>query len=71
MEKLRVDNSKCIGCGLCISLNENYFEFNDEGLVNPKEETVNPNDKTDLLDAVENCPANAITIEDEKEAQLK
>jgi len=68
MEKVIVDHGKCIGCGLCVSLNENYFEFNDEGLASAKEENVNPNDKTELLSIVESCPVSAITIEEEKEA---
>ena len=65
MEKLRVTDS-CIGCGLCVSQNEKYFEFNDEGLSKVKQENVDPEDKNELLTLVESCPGEAILIEEEK-----
>ncbi len=67
MEKLRV-NEGCIGCGLCVSSNDKYFEFNDEGLSSVKQENIEEEDKKDLLNIVESCPAGAIVIEEEKEA---
>ena len=68
MEKLKVNSDICIGCGLCVSQNEEYFEFNDEGLSKAKKEIVDENDKKDLLNIVESCPVSAIVIADEKEA---
>ena len=68
MEKLQVDGNTGIGCGLCVSQNEEYFEFNDEGLSVPKTEIVDENDKKELLNIIESCPVGAIVIEDEKEA---
>ena len=65
MEKLRVTDS-CIGCGLCVSQNEKYFEFNDDGLSKVKQEDVEPEDKAELLNLVESCPGEAILIEEEK-----
>jgi ferredoxin len=67
MEKLNV-NDTCIGCGLCVSQMEKYFEFNDEGLSSVKQEEVNEEDKKDLLNVIESCPVGAIVIEEEKEA---
>jgi ferredoxin len=67
MEKLNVNSDICIGCGLCVSQNEEYFEFNDEGLSTVKKDNVDANDKKDLLNIVESCPVGAITIEEEKE----
>ncbi len=67
MEKLKV-NEGCIGCGLCVNSNDKYFEFNDEGLSSVKQENVDEEDKKDLLNIVESCPAGAIVIEEEKEA---
>ncbi len=65
MEKLHVSDA-CIGCGLCVASNEKYFEFNDNGLSSVKQEAVDEEDKKDLLNIVESCPAQAITIEEEK-----
>ena len=67
MEKLRVNDS-CIGCGLCVSQRDDYFEFNDEGLSRAKCENVREEDKRELLNIVDSCPVGAIVIEDEKEA---
>ncbi len=65
MEKLKVSES-CIGCGLCVAQNEKYFEFNDEGFSKVKQEIIDEGDKEELLNIVENCPAEAIVIEEEK-----
>ncbi len=62
MEKLHLDSDKCIGCGLCVNLNEEYFDFNDEGISIVKNENVNEEDKPSLLDTIESCPTGAITI---------
>ena len=65
MEKLKVSDA-CIGCGLCVAQNEKYFEFNDDGFSKVKQEEIDEGDKADLLDIVEACPGEAITIEEEK-----
>ena len=65
MERLTVTDS-CIGCGLCVSQNEKYFEFNDEGLSKVKQEIIDEEDKAELLKLVEACPGEAILIEEEK-----
>lgn len=65
MEKLRVTDS-CIGCGLCVSQNDKYFEFNDEGMSKVKQEVIDEGDKAELLNLVESCPGEAILIEEEK-----
>lgn len=68
MEKLKVNSDICIGCGLCVSQDEEYFEFNDEGLSTVKKEIISDDDKKDLLNIIESCPVSAIVIEEEKEA---
>ena len=68
MEKLKVNSDICIGCGLCVNQNEEYFEFNDEGLSKTKKDVVEEKDKKELLNIVESCPVGAIIIEEEKEA---
>lgn len=63
MEKLIVEEDKCIGCGMCVNTYPNYFDFNDEGLSTVIKEEVNSEDKAELLNAVEMCPTEAINIE--------
>lgn len=59
MEKLTVNDS-CIGCGSCIAIDSEHFDFNDDG-----QSTVIKNDKLDtdeLKNAIASCPVNAIEI---------
>lgn len=63
MEKLIVDKDKCIGCGMCVNSFPDYFDFDDEGLSEVKKEEVEPKEKKEILDAVEMCPTEAISIE--------
>ena len=65
MKKLTV-NESCIGCGACIAIDSEHFDFNDEGF-----SSVISNDNLDtdeLKNAISSCPVNAIKIEsaDEK-----
>jgi ferredoxin len=69
MQKVVVKKESCIGCGLCVSSNPDYFEFNDEGLSVVIKEELNLEDKPRILDSVENCPTEAIVIEEEKIAE--
>ena len=65
MKKIIVDDEACIGCGACVSIDPEHFEFNDEGLSHA---TNNENlDSTDLASAISSCPTSAISIEDGEE----
>jgi len=59
MPVLKVDQKKCIGCGLCVSLCPDVFELKDDGKAHIK----NPSGcKTcDCKAAAEGCPVKAIT----------
>lgn len=65
MEKLIVKN-ECIGCGICIGENPDYFEFGDDGLSKVVKPEVAAEDKERILNSVEKCPVEAIVIEEEK-----
>jgi ferredoxin len=69
MQKVIVKKEACIGCGLCISSNPDYFEFDDEGLSRVIKEELDLEDKNRVLDSVQNCPTEAIIIEEEKIAE--
>ena len=61
MKKLIV-NENCIGCGACIAIDSEHFDFNDEGF-----STVISNENLDtdeVKNAISSCPVNAIKIED-------
>ena len=59
--KYNVDQELCIGCGMCESLSPDVFKINDEG----KAEVIGEGDGQQALDS---CPANAITAEGEQAA---
>lgn len=56
--KVEVDHNKCIGCGMCQYIDEKTFEFDDEGLIQAKN-----NEVTDAtVEASNSCPVGAIKI---------
>ncbi len=62
MKKINVNTDACIGCGACVSIDPEHFEFNDEGL---SYATNNENlESNDLASAISSCPTSAITIEE-------
>ena len=60
MDLLDVDKSKCIGCGACISIDDEHFDFDDDGLsmVISNDNLKSPS----LQDAIESCPTSAIKL---------
>ena len=63
MEKVKVDNTKCIGCGACVAIAPETFDFDDEGL----SKVINDAVTEDAKSASESCPVEAITIENTEE----
>lgn len=64
MPKIIVDQNKCIGCGLCVSLAEKIFKINDQG----KAEVIGKCGEDEECDkkvaeSVESCPVLAISNE--------
>lgn len=60
MKKIKVSEEACIGCGACVAIDSNHFEFNDEGLSHA---TNNDNlESEDLRNAIDSCPTSAISI---------
>lgn len=80
---IKVNKAMCIGCGACISIDPDHFEFDEDGSSKVKEETIQEltdevkeavascptiQELTDeLREAVASCPTNAIKIEEEEE----
>lgn len=62
MKKINVNKDACIGCGACVAIDPEHFEFNDEGLSHPIN---NENlESEELANAINSCPTVAITIVD-------
>ncbi len=60
MKKVQVNSVKCIGCGACVGIDPEHFDFNDAGLSEAiSQENL---DSADLEQAKEGCPTAAIEI---------
>ena len=64
MKKLFVNEEACIGCGACVAIDGEHFDFNDDGL---SEVINNENiDGENTKNAISSCPTNAISYIEEK-----
>ena len=61
--KAKVLDSLCIGCGACAALVPDEFEINDDGVACAINDSVNEDNKELVIDAKENCPTGAISVE--------
>ena len=60
--RVRVDHLLCVGNAMCETFASNVFRLND----NRQSEAVDPagDSEEKILEAAENCPVSAITVED-------
>lgn len=64
MKKINVSQDRCIGCGACVAIDPEHFEFNDEGKSNV---LTNENlESENLVNAIESCPTSAIEMTEEE-----
>ncbi len=66
--KAKVDRDLCIGVSNCVAIAPTVFKLDDKN----KAIVLDPSsvDEDTLLEAAENCPENAIIIEDDEGNQL-
>lgn len=62
----KVDNEKCLRCGMCTGYAPEVFEFNDEGDIEIKNELINEENKEQVEEAKKSCPVQAIEEKEEK-----
>ncbi|HNM84155.1 MAG TPA: ferredoxin [Mycobacterium sp.] len=60
--KVVVDESKCVGHGLCEAAVPRVFEINDDGFVTVHPEAVRDADPDLVRQAVRACPSGALTV---------
>ena len=62
--KVKVDQSKCIGCGNCVALTDSkVFDFNDDGLAECIVEEIAADVQEVTKEAIDECPTEAISEE--------
>ena len=59
-----VDRSKCSSIGLCEATAADIFEIGPDGALHILIDDIPENRRTDLEQACENCPTQALSIED-------
>ncbi len=60
MEKIYVNKDACIGCGACVAIDPEHFDFDDDGLSHA---ISNDNiESEDLKSAISSCPVGAISV---------
>jgi len=62
--KAVVDKDLCTGCQLCTEICPDVFEMGDDDLAEAKTDPVPPDAEDDCREAAEQCPSEAIVIED-------
>ena len=57
---VEVNKEKCLGCGMCVGINSDVFNFGDDGLAEANNDKINDDNKDDVENAVNSCPVGAI-----------
>ena len=60
MKTVQINKDKCLGCGMCVGINSDIFEFDDDGLAKAKNENITEENKDDITSAIDSCPVGAI-----------
>lgn len=62
--KVKIDKNKCGGCGLCVSIAPEVFEFDKDSRSKVKETADLEKNKELIKQAQESCPTQAIKVEE-------
>lgn len=61
MKKLQV-NEDCIGCGVCMGIAQDLFDYTDGGTSMPIDGALNEDNMKLAQDAIDSCPVGAISF---------
>ena len=62
MAKIEVNKDVCIGCGSCVAIAADTFEFGEDGLAEAKDQEITE----EVRDAAEACPTDAIELTEDE-----
>ena len=58
---IKIDQDKCLRCGMCTGTAMDIFEFDDEGNIKVDNEKINEENIEEVKEAINNCPVGAIS----------
>ncbi len=61
-KKTHIDKTRCTACGVCNAIAPDYFDWDDDGLMVEIQSEVAAEDEELVEEAVESCPAQAISL---------
>ena len=61
----KVNQDKCLRCGMCTGICPDVFEFDDEGNIKVNNDIMNEENIESVNEAMNSCPVNAISKEEE------
>lgn len=67
MKIVKINKDKCLGCGMCVGINSDVFDFDDDGLAKVNNENINEENKDDVNSAIDSCPVSAIEVISDEE----
>lgn len=62
MKKIIIKEELCMGCGACVAVDPDHFEFGSNGLSVVK--TQDNADSSNVANAIDACPSEAIVLEE-------
>ena len=65
MKKVVINKDKCLGCGMCVGIESDVFDFDDDGLAKVNNDNINDDNKENVNNAIDSCPVAAIEVVDE------
>ena len=65
MEKIvKINKNRCLGCGMCVGINSEVFDFDDDGLAKVNNDKINEENKEEVNSAIDACPVAAIEVKE-------
>ena len=64
MKDIEVNKEKCLGCGMCVGINSDVFEFDNDGLAKENKDKINEENESEVKEDINSC--KVVAIEEKK-----
>ena len=66
MKKVVINKDKCLGCGMCVGIESDVFDFDDDRLAKVNNDNINDDNKENVNNAIDSCHVAEIEVVDEE-----